>query len=78
MSGVRVIEFDKVGRIQIPKDLFEYAEIKTTAVLSSSIDRLEIWDKVLYENYLQSHSDEFQKFAEDFLGKSFMNEKEDN
>lgn len=77
MSGVRVIEFDKVGRIQIPKDLFEYAEIKTTAVLSSSIDRLEIWDKVQYENYLQSHSDEFQKFAEDFLGKSFMADEED-
>lgn len=77
MAGVRVIEFDKVGRIQIPKDLYDFADIKNTTVLSSSIDRLEIWDKEQYENYLNKHSNEFQKFAEEFLGKSFMSDEED-
>ena len=77
MAGVRVIEFDKVSRIQIPKDLYDFADIKNTAVLSSSIDRLEIWDKEQYENYLNKHSNEFQKFAEEFLGKSFMSDEED-
>jgi MraZ protein len=45
MAGVRNVELDNAGRIQIPKDLVNYAGISKNLVISSSINRMEIWDK---------------------------------
>ena len=45
MAGVRIVNIDAAGRIQIPKDLVNYAGIKKNLVISSAINRLEIWDK---------------------------------
>ena len=53
MSGVRVIEFDKVGRI-LQRSLRIW---KSKYVAISSIDRLNLGQSI--RNYLQ-HSDEFQ------------------
>jgi len=49
MAGVRVVEVDAAGRIQLPKDLVNYAGIKRSLVISSSVTRMEIWDKEAYD-----------------------------
>src|SRR5690606_18486852 len=49
MAGVKVIDIDDAGRLQISKDLIEFAGISKDVVFSSKIILIEIWDKYLYE-----------------------------
>jgi len=68
MAGVKMIELDNSGRIQLPKDLMLYAGINRDVVLSSALDRIEIWDKQLYEENLQANADIFSELAEQVMG----------
>lgn len=43
-SGVAEPVFDKQGRIVIPQDLLNYAEIKKDVVIAGVLDAVEIWD----------------------------------
>ena len=49
LAGLKLVELDSVGRVLIPKDLFEFAQLNKSIVLSSSVNMIEIWDKDLYE-----------------------------
>src|SRR5690606_30545770 len=49
MAGVKVVEVDGNGRLQITKDLVVFAGITKDVVLSSSINVVEIWSKESYE-----------------------------
>jgi MraZ protein len=68
MAGVRIVELDDAGRILIPKDLIQWAGIDRDVVLASSINRIEIWDKALYEASLEENASEFGDLAEDVMG----------
>lgn len=68
MAGVRSIEPDATGRIQIPKDLVNYAGISKNLVISSAINRMEIWDKDTYENELNNPDIDFGALAEKVMG----------
>ncbi|OYT17422.1 MAG: division/cell wall cluster transcriptional repressor MraZ [Bacteroidetes bacterium 4572_77] len=54
MAGVRSVDMDSSGRIQIPKELVAYAGIKKDLILTSAIDRVEIWDKDAYYEFLNN------------------------
>ncbi|MFA9289712.1 MAG: division/cell wall cluster transcriptional repressor MraZ [Solirubrobacteraceae bacterium] len=66
-AGVKHIEFDKTGRIQINKDLVQFASLKKDIVLTSAINIIEIWDKELYENAIQSEVKNFASLAEEVM-----------
>ena len=68
MAGVRIIDIDAAGRIQIPKDLVNYAGIKKNLVISSAINRLEIWDKEAYDSTLSNPEVDFGTLAEKVMG----------
>jgi MraZ protein len=68
MAGVRSVELDTTGRMQIPKDLVKYAGISKNLVVSSSINRMEIWDKDIYEEVLDSPEVDFGVLAEKVMG----------
>ena len=68
MAGVRIIDIDAAGRIEIPKDLVNYASIKKNLVISSAINRLEIWDKEAYDNTLSNPDVDFGSLAEKVMG----------
>jgi MraZ protein len=53
-SGANECEFDKQGRILIPNNLREYAEIEKDAVVIGVANRVEIWSKKSWEAYNQS------------------------
>ena len=74
MAGVRIINIDAAGRIQIPKDLVNYASIKKNLVISSAINRLEIWDKEAYESTLSDPDVDFGALAEKVMGQVGSNE----
>ncbi|MFA8301042.1 MAG: division/cell wall cluster transcriptional repressor MraZ [Hyphomicrobiales bacterium] len=68
VAGAKFIELDTMGRIQIPKDLFTFANLKKEIVLTSVINKIEIWDKSCYESAIEYNVDEFVKITEEILG----------
>lgn len=65
-AGLKEVPIDaETGRLQIPKNLFDYAGIEKEVVLNASHNMIEIWDKQRYEAMLDSMSDEeFEKISE--------------
>lgn len=60
LSGAVEVEFDSLGRILIPDNLKEYADLKKTTVIAGLFNRLEIWDEERWNNYksnLEKNSD---------------------
>ncbi len=67
-AGVKIIEVDANGRLNIPKDLMTYSLLKSELVLSSAVGIVEIWDKNLYEETLKNPELDFGSLAEDVMG----------
>ena len=67
-AGVKFIELDNNGRLLIPKDLIEFSNINREVTLSSSVNIIEIWDKVSYEKVIVDSRDDFAKLAEEVMG----------
>ena len=67
-AGVKFIELDNNGRLLIPKDLIEFSKINREVTLSSSVNIIEIWDKVSYEKAIVDSRDDFAKLAEEVMG----------
>lgn len=66
--GATEVTMDNANRILIPKPLLEYADIKTDVVLSSQLNKVEIWSKPVYDQLLSSEPEDFAKLAEDVMG----------
>jgi len=73
MAGVKMIEIDDAGRLQMNKDLVEFAEISKEVVFSSKINLIEIWDKKLYEQIVNEDEVDFGDLAEEVMGSSMNN-----
>ena len=68
MSGLKVVEADGNGRILIPKNLIVFAGIDKEIVLTASVNVIEIWDKLQYEETIKSTFKDFGKLAEEVMG----------
>ncbi len=72
LAGVNTIELDNTGRINIPKNLMEFAGISKSIVFTSQINILEIWDKDKYEIEVNfdddDDNDDFGILAEEVMG----------
>ena len=67
-AGVRRIELDVTGRINIPADLMTVAQIKRDLVLTASVGIVEIWDAQNYEQAISDAALDFDDLAEDVMG----------
>lgn len=67
-AGVKIVEIDATGRLLIPKNLVEIANISKEVVLSSAINIVEIWDKDSYEKVLEETAEDFAALAEEVMG----------
>ena len=67
-AGVKTVEMDVSGRLLIPKDLVNYAQINKDVVVSSTVNILEIWDKSLYESAIDEAALDFGALAEEVMG----------
>lgn len=67
-AGVKVVEIDALGRLLVPKDLTNFAQISKDIVLSSAVNIIEIWDKDLYEKAIDDSVIDFADLAEDVMG----------
>lgn len=69
-AGVKEVEVDSNGRLQISKDLIKFADIDKEVVLSSAVDFIEVWDKEKYESVMNNVDDvDFAEMAESIMGK---------
>lgn len=67
-AGVKIVDVDTNGRLLIPKDLVRVAKIEKEVVLNSAIDKVEIWDRDLYEKSIDTPPEEFAALAERVMG----------
>lgn len=68
--GAAEIEFDRQGRALIPDHLRKFAGLKTEVVVAGALERVEIWDRNRFNQYLTKTEKESEKIAErlDALG----------
>ncbi len=76
MAGVKMLDMDASGRLQISKDLINFSGIKKEVVLSSSVNRIEIWEKEAYENTVNNPDVDFAQLAEEVMGNINLDEIE--
>jgi MraZ protein len=58
---------DKQGRITIPPALRQYAGLQRDCVVVGANTRLEIWDAVAWQGYLDQQEDSFSAASEEVL-----------
>ncbi len=68
MAGVKTVELDGTGRLLIPKDLIKYGGISKEIVLTSVVNKIEIWDRTEYELAVDYDPDDFADLAEEVMG----------
>jgi len=66
--GVTDVSTDGADRILINKGLLTYADVEKEAVLFAYLDRIELWDKSTYDNWLGKEPRDFAELAEQVLG----------
>jgi len=67
MAGVNVVEFDTTGRLLIPKNLIAFGKIEKKITLTAALNRIEIWDKNIYEDTMNYTQEEFAKLTVDVM-----------
>ena len=67
-SGAAECELDKQGRILLPANLREYAQLEKTLVLVGVSSRVEIWNEVFWTNYSRKAENAYASAAETLVG----------
>lgn len=67
IGGASLIEFDKQGRINITSPLVHYANINKECVIIGVNERLEIWSKEEFDNYIRENEENLSEIAEDIF-----------
>ena len=61
-------EFDRQGRTCIASPLIIYAGLTKECVIIGANDRIEIWDKEAWENFLNENEEKLSDIAENLFG----------
>lgn len=67
-AGVKTVELDNAGRLQISKDLTQYSSLQKDIVITSAGELFEIWDKDAYETVISTNEEDFANLAEQVMG----------
>ncbi len=71
IAGAVYVEFDSAGRLNLPKNLMDYAGLDKEIVLAGDIDKIEIWDKTKYDKLFDSlTSEKLSAMASGILGSA--------
>ncbi|MCI5702671.1 MAG: division/cell wall cluster transcriptional repressor MraZ [Erysipelotrichaceae bacterium] len=64
LSGASECEFDRLGRINISEPLLKYASLNRECVIIGVNERLEIWNKDLWDNFVLENEKNFSNIAD--------------
>lgn len=73
LNGATIVELDTAGRFLLPKPLQEFAGIKKDMVFSAQGNKIELWDKEAYHNYIKANAAGFSDLAATVAGADFFN-----
>jgi MraZ protein len=76
-SGATPANPDSNRRLLIPKRLMSYAGIERDLVLIGAFDRIEIWGKERYEEWLEDDSNNLEKLSEEVMAEDADQQNED-
>ena len=63
-NEAKIVTPDKNGRVQLPEYLISFAQLQTAVVLVGSLEKIEIWDRDTYHNYIDSIESQAEEIAE--------------
>lgn len=63
-NEAKVVTPDKNGRVQLPEYLISFAKLDKAVVLVGSLEKIEIWDRDTYHNYIDSIESKAEEIAE--------------
>lgn len=66
-SGATECELDKQGRVNIASPLLQYAKLEKECVVIGVSNRIELWSKSIWENYVAEQEDSFEEIAENMI-----------
>ena len=66
-SGANKAELDKSGRVVISSNLLEYANLSKDCIIIGANDRIEIWDKNEWNNFMNLYQDKISDIAENLF-----------
>ena len=67
LSGATVCEYDKQGRINIPKPLVEYAKLTKDCIIIGVDEKLEIWSKDCWDKFISDNEESLSDIADDLF-----------
>src|SRR5882757_2773919 len=68
LNGATMMELDSAGRLLIPQNLKEYAGLEKDIVLVTAVNKIEIWDKIKYQQFFETFSpDDFSGLANEVM-----------
>ena len=66
-SGATLLEFDKQGRVNLPSFLSDYATLLKEVVIVGVIDRVEIWSREKWEQFMNDNVDSLSDISENLF-----------
>ncbi len=68
LRGAMEMELDTASRLLVKKSLLEYSGIHKDIILLAHTNKIEVWDKDLYDNSLSNEPSDFAALAEKVWG----------
>lgn len=66
-SGATECDLDRQGRITIPQNLRDYADVDKDVVVIGVSNRIEIWSRGRWEQYMQEAEEAYEEIAENIV-----------
>jgi len=73
MAGATICELDSHGRINIPAPLVEYASLEKDCIIIGVDERLEVWSKTRWEEFINQNEENFSDIADSLFTTSLNN-----
>ena len=64
LSGATTCEYDKQGRINIPKPLVDYSALQKDCIIIGALEKLEIWSKERWEDFIATNEENMSEIAD--------------
>lgn len=74
LRGAMEMELDTASRLLVKKSLLEYSGIHKDIILLAHTNKIEVWDKDLYDNSLSNEPSDFAALAEKVWGGKSLGE----
>lgn len=66
-AGATSLMPDTAGRVNLPKNLLDYAGITGEVVLNCMLNKVEVWDKAAHQQMISNEPENFAELAEEVM-----------